>query len=304
MSEICKVSVIMPCFNHGEFLPEAVASVTDIGRDDVELIVVDDGSTDDRTRQELDGLVAQGIKVIHQENKGPAAARNAGIFASQGEYIFPLDADDRMRPGWINQAIRILDSDPQVGVVCGDTQCFGERSDRWPAGPFAMDRLLRWNYIPVSALYRRAVWEQNRGYDATTLLQGIEDWDFWLGALEHGWQFAYVPEVFFDYRITKGSMGTRTVGFEKQIQDFIAVKHGPLYRNSWLQLASRQESLGWTFRNVRRLLRGWFRAHIDLMRSPARVYLWHPVLNLTRPIRRAIGLDQHALRKLRSKAHE
>src|ERR1019366_6284284 len=105
MTMSCKVSVIMPCFNHGEFLAEAVASVTEIGRDDVELIVVDDGSTDERTRQEVDKLVAQGIKVIRQENKGVAAARNAGILASQGEFIFPLDADDRLRPGWIDRGI-------------------------------------------------------------------------------------------------------------------------------------------------------------------------------------------------------
>src|ERR1035437_4628757 len=100
MSKPCKVSVVIPCFNHGEFLPEAVASVTQIGRDDVELIVVDDGSTDELTGREMDKLVAQGIKVVQQGNKGLAAARNAGILAAQGEYIFPLDADDRLRPGW------------------------------------------------------------------------------------------------------------------------------------------------------------------------------------------------------------
>src|ERR1019366_6845833 len=81
------ISVIIPCFNHGEFLPETVASVTDIERDDVELIVVDDGSTDERTRAEMDALVARGIRVIRQENKGLAAARNTGILVSKGEYI-------------------------------------------------------------------------------------------------------------------------------------------------------------------------------------------------------------------------
>jgi glycosyltransferase involved in cell wall biosynthesis len=76
MTNSCKVSMVIPCFNHGEFLAEAVASVTGIVRDDVELIVVDDGSTDERTRRELDKLVAQGIKVVRQENKGLAVARN------------------------------------------------------------------------------------------------------------------------------------------------------------------------------------------------------------------------------------
>ena len=111
MTKSYKVSIVIPCFNHGEFLPEAVASVTKIGRDDVELIVVDDGSTDEETVREVDKLVAQGIKVIRQGNKGPAAARNVAIRASQGEYIFPLDADDRLRSGWIDSAIAIQGKD-------------------------------------------------------------------------------------------------------------------------------------------------------------------------------------------------
>src|ERR1035437_5824411 len=186
MTKPIKVSVVMPCFNHGEFLPEAVASVTAARRDDVELIVVDDGSTDERTGPEVDKLVAQGIKVIRQANKGLAAARNAGIMASQGEYIFPLDADDRLRSGWIDRGIRILDSEPKVGIVYGDAQCFGIRVGRWYVGPFDAAKLLDSNFIHASALYRRSVWEQNRGYDGTMPVQGLEDWDFWLSALEHG----------------------------------------------------------------------------------------------------------------------
>jgi glycosyltransferase involved in cell wall biosynthesis len=141
MAKSCRVSVVMPCFNHGEFLPEAVASVIHLERDDVELIVVDDGSTDERTLRELDDLVAQGIRVVRQDNKRLAAARNAGILASQGMYIFPLDADDRLRSGWLDRGIRILDSDPKVGIVYGDAQCFGVRSDLWVVGPFESARL-------------------------------------------------------------------------------------------------------------------------------------------------------------------
>src|SRR5690349_21942211 len=121
----------MPCFNHGEFVREAVCSVQAIGRGDVELIVVDDGSTDARTAEEMVKLAGEGIQVIRRANRGLAAARNAGIEAARGEYIFPLDADDRMRADWIDKAIRILDSEVTVGVVYGDAQCFGTRVDRW-----------------------------------------------------------------------------------------------------------------------------------------------------------------------------
>jgi glycosyltransferase involved in cell wall biosynthesis len=257
-----KMSVIIPCFNHGEFLPEAVDSVNSINRNDVELIVVDDGSTDERTGREMDVLSGRGITVIRQANRGLAAARNSGILASQGEYILPLDADDRLRSGWIERGIGLLDASPQVGVVYGDAQCFGKRVDHWPVGPFEPDRLLNWNFIHACALYRRSVWEQNRGYDGTMPVQGLEDWDFWLGAFEHGWRFVYLPEVFFDYRQSEGSMITQTAAFTNQIREFIEKKHGRLYGQAWRSLVkeresliSERESVRWTFKNLRRLLR-------------------------------------------------
>lgn len=253
------ISVIIPCFNHGEFLPEAVASIAAAKRDDIELIVVDDGSTDERTRKEIDALIAQEIKVVRQENRGLAAARNAGVLVSKGQYILPLDADNHLRSGYIEHGIKILDANPQVGIVYGDAEYIGARTGRWHVGSFDRDQLLRWNYIDACAIYRRSVWEQNSGYDSTMPVQGLEDWDFWLGALEHGWQFAYVPEVLFDYRVSKKSMITRTHGFEKQIEGFIAMKHGLLFRHAWLQLASQQESLKWAFRNLRRLLKSRFK---------------------------------------------
>jgi glycosyltransferase involved in cell wall biosynthesis len=254
MTKSYRMSIVMPCFNHGKFLPEAVASVTKIGRDDIELIVVDDGSTDEETVEEVDKLVAQGIRVIRQGNNGPAGARNAAIRASQGAYIFPLDADDRLRSGWIDSAIAILDSDAQVGVVYGDAQCFGTRTDHWRVGSFEADKLLNWNFIHASALYRRSVWEQNSGYDLT-ILRGLEDWDFWLGAMEHGWRFAYMPEVFFEYRQAAQSLTTSTAGYQDQVREFVARKHGLLYRQAWLSLLSERQSLRWTFQNLRKLLK-------------------------------------------------
>jgi glycosyltransferase involved in cell wall biosynthesis len=263
------VSVIIPCFNHGEFLPEAVASVAALKRGDVEIIVVDDGSTDERTREEIDALISRGIKVVRQENGGPGPARNAGILVSQGKYILPLDADNRLRSDYIEHGIRVLAGNPQVGVVYGDAECFGVRAGQWHMGAFDRDKLLQQNYIDACAIYRRTVWEQNSGYDSARIVQGFEDWDFWLGAMQHGWQFIYVPEILFDYRIAEESMITRAKPFEKQIEEFVAKKHGPLYRRAWLQLAgqresllqeiNRQESLRWTFRNLVRLLKSRFK---------------------------------------------
>ena len=254
MSNACHVSVIIPCFNHGEFLNEAVASVLDAKRDDVEVVVVDDGSTDERTRKEIDLLCGREIKVIRQENKGVGIARNHAILSSHGAYIFPLDADDRLRSEWLDSGVRILDSDPKFGVVYGDAEFFGTQTGRWRVGSLDLQRLLQWNYIPVSALYRRTVWEQNAGYDGAMPMQGLEDWDFWLGALEHGWRFAYIPEVSFEYRKAEESMLTRTAGFELAIKEYVAKKHSRLYREAWLSGLAERESLRWTLHNLRRLL--------------------------------------------------
>jgi len=254
MTNSCKVSIVIPCFNHGEFLPEAVASVTTIKRNDIELIVVDDGSTDERTCEQMDELTARGINVVRQENKGLAAARNAGILVSEGQYILPLDADNRLRPGYIEHGIRILDSNPQIGVVYGDAEYIGIRKGRWHVGPFDRDRLLKANYIDACAAYRRSIWEQNRGYDGTMPVQGAEDWDFWLCALEHDWQFAYVPEILFDYRVAEQSMLIRLRKFERELEDFLATKHGLLYRHAWLQTLRERESVGVSLRHLRSLL--------------------------------------------------
>jgi glycosyltransferase involved in cell wall biosynthesis len=249
----CNVSVVIPCYNHGEFLPEAVGSVLAMQRSDVELIVVDDGSTDERTAKEMDALRAKKIRVVRQENQGLSGARNAGIRASNGRYILPLDADNHLRPGYVDHGIRILESQPQVGIVYGDAEYIGTRTGRWHVGPFTAARLMHWNFIDACAVYRREVWEQNHGYDDSTIL---EDWDFWLGALEHGWKFVYVAEILFDYRVAHESMVTRKSEPEIKAQTArsIAMKHGLLYRDAWLHLVDQKESLKWTSRNLSRLL--------------------------------------------------
>lgn len=242
MNQPCRISVIVPCFNHGEFIAEAVESALGAKRDDLELIVVDDGSTDERTRAAMKELSRQGINVVRQENRGLSAARNAGILASRGECVFPLDADDRMRSAWIDRALQILDENPRVGVAFGDAQLFGTKKGRWPGAAFELEQILEQNCIPASALYRRAVWEQNAGYDETMLL-GFEDWDFWLGALERGWSFEYLPEVFFEYRKAAESMLTRVQTRKTEVEDFIAKKHGALYRRALLQQMKEGRSI-------------------------------------------------------------
>ena len=247
-----RLTVVIPCYNHGEYLAEAVESVRQVRRNDVELIVVDDGSTDDYTRKEMDRLSSEGVFVIRQKNGGLAAARNAGIRAAKGEYILPLDADNRIHPDYANEGIRILDTNPRVGVVYADANYFGTRSGRWRVGPFDKYRLLTWNFIDACAVYRRTVWEQNQGYDGTMPVQGLEDWDFWLGTMAHSWLFFYVPRILFDYRVGKESMITQTYSRKAEITRFITAKHSQLYVQAFLAL--NPTSLTDTLHHAKKLL--------------------------------------------------
>ena len=230
-----RLGVVVPCYNYGEFLREAVESVTAARRSDIELVIVDDGSTDLHTQQEVERLVQEGYHVIRQTNRGLAASRNVGVRALTADYILPLDADNKIRPVFIERALAILDAQPGVGVVYGDAQNFGARAERWVTGPFDQARLMRWNYIDACAVLRRTVWEQNGGYDGTLPVQGLEDWDMWLGARGRGWEFEYVPEIFFDYRVKKESMIVTARKSTRHVEEFIARKHAMLYRDAWLR---------------------------------------------------------------------
>jgi glycosyltransferase involved in cell wall biosynthesis len=198
------VSVIVPCFNDRDFLLDAVASVERHAPDDAELLIVNDGSTEPRTLEILQSLRALGYGVLDKENGGLSSARNAGVRHARGRYLLPLDADNRIRHGFIQAAVARLDADPEVGVVYGDRELFGWRRGRVPVAEFDLQTMLHSNYIDACAVYRREVWNDCGGYDQG--LSGLEDWDFWIGAAERGWRFLRLDEVTFDYRVRPGSL--------------------------------------------------------------------------------------------------
>ena len=129
--ESIDISVIVPCYNHGQFVREAIHSVEASRGVRFEVIVVDDASTDERTLEVMAGLRRDGYRVIrHEANQGVAAARNTGIAQARGRFILPLDADNRIRPDYLRLGVTILDHAPRVGVVYGDR----DSSARQPVG--------------------------------------------------------------------------------------------------------------------------------------------------------------------------
>ena len=123
-----KVSVIIPCFNQGLYLDEAVESVLAQTFQDFEILVVDDGSTDEATIKMLKDYARPKTRVIHTDNQGLSMARNNGILEARGDYILPLDADDKIGPGYLEEAVRILDQHRDIGIVYCEAAFFGMRT--------------------------------------------------------------------------------------------------------------------------------------------------------------------------------
>lgn len=103
------VSIVIPCYNHGAYIQEAIDSITvDKIAYPIEIIIVDDGSSDNATHAKLEALQTAGYHVIFQKNGGPASARNTGVANAKGQYILPLDADNKISPDYINKAMPLL----------------------------------------------------------------------------------------------------------------------------------------------------------------------------------------------------
>ncbi len=225
------VSIVIPVFNAGRYLARALASAAAQTYRDFEVVVIDDGSTDARTRAILDGAAAQqGITVHRTENRGPSVARNLAIERARGAYILPLDADDYLAPAYLAKTVPALDAEPALGVVYTWVGLVGGHHGVWKTGGFSVTELLTRCTIHVTSLYRRRLWEDVGGYDPR-FVESCEDWDLWLGAATRGWQGRCVPEVLVYYRRSTSSREkyARTPGVSARLMRTLVEKHRPLY---------------------------------------------------------------------------
>ena len=224
-----KVSVIIPCYNQGQYLDEAVQSVLAQSCDDFEIIIVNDGSTDEFTNDLLSSYRGEKINVIHTANQGLAEARNTGIRASTGRYILPLDADDKIGAVYLAEAAKVLDAAPETGIVYCEAEYFGEKTGKWDLPPYSFEKMLRENKIFCSAFFRREDYDATCGYDPK-MIHGLEDWDFWLSLLELGKKVYRIPKTLFYYRIRANSM-VNTLDEEKYayLRERIYRNHITLY---------------------------------------------------------------------------
>jgi glycosyltransferase involved in cell wall biosynthesis len=232
------VSVVIPYYNDGKYIHETLESIQHQTYKNVEIILVDDGSTEKESIRVFDDLKKIGFQTYRQKNAGPSAARNLGISHSRGKYILPVDADDKIRPIYIEKAVHYMESHTQCGIVYCKAEFFGARSGLWNLPKYSIEQMLLNNCIFVSALFKRTDWETVHGYDSN-MKYGLEDYEFWLSIIELGQGVYCIPEVLFLYRIKSVSRNTR---FEKrgevyaETYEYILRKHMKLYTRYWIDV--------------------------------------------------------------------
>jgi hypothetical protein len=206
-----RISVVIPCYNHAHYLPLAVESVLAQTRPPEEIVVVDDGSTDETAA--IAARYAPRARHLWRPNGGLSAARNTGIAATTGELLAFLDADDMWRPEFLAQLSRALDEHPAAGVVHCAARCV-DRDGQWlpqtAAHPIAPQRvhdaLIEGNYLPAhSVLLRRACLDAVGGFDES--MRASEDWDMWL-RLSARFAVIGIPAVLALYRTHGANMST------------------------------------------------------------------------------------------------
>ncbi len=236
------VSVIVPIYNAAPYLRETLDSIVASTYRPMEVVMVDDGSKDDSLQiaQDFCALHPE-CRVISQPNQGVSVARNNAIRHAQGQYILPVDADDKIANTLIEKAVQVIENNDDIRVVGCRCWMFGAVDKEWKLPPFSHALLARKNMIPATALYRKADWERCGGYCEEEIYR--EDWDFWLSMMELGGSFYQLNEVLLYYRITSDSRRTLAKGKKRIIVDAINRRHpaymqrylgGPLhYHRSW-----------------------------------------------------------------------
>lgn len=198
------VSVVITCFNLGKYLNDAIDSILNQRYTNWECIIVDDGSTDITQIVSLSFTEKDSrIIYLHKSNEGVSVARNYGIRYSKGEFVLPLDADDKISPDYIDLAVTELKKNPKLKIVYCEADHFGEKSGRWYLPSFSIEEILKGNMIFVSAIFRRSDFDKISGFRN----MGFEDWDFWLSIVEisENIEILKLQKVCFYYRIRSDS---------------------------------------------------------------------------------------------------
>jgi glycosyltransferase involved in cell wall biosynthesis len=225
-----KVTIIMPVYNKEAFVEASLLSAVKQTFADVEIIIVNDGSTDGSAAicKQYEKQYSN-IIYIEQENQGVVCARNNAVRASRGEYIFPLDADDEIAKECIQLMYEHISSE-SVDVVYSYVARMADESVLLKQEQVKIPYFLVQNCVCVSAMFRRSDWEKYGGYNEN-MSEGLEDWDFWLNFVEDEKTFGLVKKTLLYWRVVEGSRNNFDFQRKQKLLRQLIANHPKLYQN-------------------------------------------------------------------------
>lgn len=205
------ISIVLPTYNQAHYLPLALDSIFDQTFKEFELIVVNDGSTDDTSRVLEEYRARFDFRVVEQENQGLPRALNAGFAQARGKYYTWTSSDNIMLPTMLEELYSALQGDPSVDVVYADWYTIDEAGNtvaRFQTIDFDRHLLLRQNFVHCCFLFNRECMKKIGDYDPNFIY--CEDWEFWIRVSQH-FKMKRVPRALYKYRVHSGSMTTEII---------------------------------------------------------------------------------------------
>lgn len=222
------VSVVMPVYNYGVKFEKTLWSVFNSTYKNVEIVIVDDGSTDEYVINKIKSFEGHpNITVARQENSGPSSARNLGIKGSKGDYILPLDADDEIHPDYIQSCVSVLKNNRNISPVYCDTNHVGEILGVEKRPDWSLERLKQGPFIVNCSMFTKEAFLDCGGYDES--LKGWEDYDLWIKMALRGYIGKRIPKTLFTYfhHEKDGTVSTIANTNQQELYNKIMLKNFP-----------------------------------------------------------------------------
>jgi glycosyltransferase involved in cell wall biosynthesis len=201
MNTIPKISVIIPCYNNETTILETIESINQQEYTSIEMIIVNDGSTD-KSEQIISDYIKinkiTNILLINQINSGPSKSRNNGADRATGKYLLFLDADDIIASTYITKCIRYLENHQTLNIIYSKADYFGAKNKTWNLPDFNLQNFLESNCIPISAVIRNKIFQKVGKFDEN--LNYTEDWELWIRIVKEFGGVYKIPETLFFYR--------------------------------------------------------------------------------------------------------
>lgn len=232
-----KIEAVITSYNQGEYIREALDCVCSQTVIPAKIIVVDDGSTDEESKNVLE-IISHGeypteVIIHRQENGGVSNARNNGISLTSAPYVLVMDGDDEIENTYIEKVMGLLCEDASMAAASSYMQCFGAISAVIKPDGGDIGNFLSHNCCPATHICRKALWEQCGGYDEK-MRSGFEDWDFFLGLLETSEhiRIGIVEEPLLKYRTAPLSSNIRSMDKRIKLMQYLIGKHRKSYERN------------------------------------------------------------------------